>query len=176
MRARLAVAAGVALTLAGCLGSVDPATIPAEALERHDWSRQASTSQNLVLGLGDLEIRGYGPGSGFAGATLASANDVPVVSEENRVLPRAIQRVEEKRGVRFKDPSETTIRLENRGTTVQATVYDVEGAGGPAKAVLFTPNCGPFVIVAGYGTTTSGLFGGASPYDEARDVVGSVVC
>lgn len=176
MRTHALAALLLVSTLTGCLGSVDPATLPPEALDTHGWSQQGSSSQSLVLGLGDLEIRDYGPGSGFAGATLASVNDVPLVSEEDRVLPRAIDRVEEKRGVEFTSPSTGSLELTNRGTTVEATEYDVEGADGPAKAVLFTPECGPFVIVAGYGTTATGLTGGAAPYDDARDVVKSVTC
>lgn len=166
----LALSLVAALLTAGCLGSVEAASIPPESMPS-GWSQKGSESDTLVLGLGSLELRDYGPsGNDFSGATIATMNDLPVVDERNQVLPRAIERVEEQRGVTFTNPSDLTVQLTNLNQEAPATEYDVEGAGGPAKALIITPDCENFVIAAGFGTTVGGQ------YDTARDAVKGVVC
>lgn len=172
---RLLLAASLAavVLLAGCLGSVEPATIDESSLQNQGWSEQSRSSDSLFLGMGDLVRVEYGPSGGadFAGATVATVNDLPVVDEEEQVLPRAIEQVEEQEGVKFTQPSERSLDLAQMGTTVSATEYVVEGAPAPAKAVIFTPDCPDFVIVAGFGTTSPANF-----YNDARNVVRGVVC
>lgn len=168
--------------LAGCLGSVEPARIPQQSLQENGWSQTKSTSDNLVWGLGDLEIRDYEPESGFAGATVATVNDVPLVDEEERLLPRAIERIEERRDVNLSKIGTERITLVNVGSTIEATEYEVQGAPGPARALVFTPTCAPFVAVASYGLQTSGdggVFGSdeeRTPYQEAKDIGRHVAC
>lgn len=174
-RALPAAALVAALLTAGCLGSVEAATIPQDSLPS-GWSLQNEDSQSVAMGLASLETREYGTGSGFAGATVATTNDLPILDEEGQVLPRAIEQVEEKKGVRFTNPSELQVQLSNLDQQDTATEYDVEDAGGPAKALIVTPECGSFVIAAGYGTTATGPGGGPSPYDNARSAVKGVVC
>lgn len=166
----LALSLVAALLTAGCLGSVEAATIPQESMPS-GWSEKNSESDSLVLGLGSLELRDYGPsGNDFSGATIATMNDLPIVDERDQVLPRAIERVEEQRGVRFTNPTGLTVQLTNLGQEAPATEYDVEGAGGPAKALIVTPDCDAFVIAAGFGTTVG------DQYDTASDAVKAVVC
>lgn len=163
------------VALAGCLGGVTAAKLPSSTLQDHGWSRTDRSSRSLVMGLAELKVRDYESEDGFAGATVASMNDVPIVSEEKRVLPRAIKRIEKQRNVDLVKTGTRTMDLANLDATVDADVYRVENAPGEAKAVIFTPPCGPFVIVAGYGSTGSGLVAGAT-YEDAREVVRHVVC
>lgn len=168
-RPLLALALTASVLAAGCLGSVEAAKIPQKSLPS-GWSLQNEKSESIAFGLAQLKTREYGTGSGLAGATVASVNDVPVLDERERVLPRAIEKVEEKKGVKFKNPSSLSVQLTNLDQKAPATEYDVEGARGPAKALIVTPNCGPFVIAAGYGTTVG------AQYDNARRAVKGVVC
>lgn len=169
-RRHLALALVAATLTAGCLGGVEAATIPAQS-QPSGWSEKGQDSQSLVAGLGTLELRDYGPsGNDFSGATIATMNDLPIVDEREQVLPRAIERVEEQRGVTFTNPSDKTVQLTNLNQQAPATEYDVEDAGGPAKALIITPDCDAFVIAAGFGTTVG------SQYDNARSAVKGVVC
>lgn len=172
MRRHLLVAALVAaVSLSGCLGSVTPATVPQSTLDDEGWVEKDSTSDSLFLGVGSVERRNYGPpGDDFTGATVATVSDLPVIDEREQLLPRAIENVEEERGVSFEDPTSKSVQLTNMDQEAPATEYDVKGAGGPAKALVITPNCEPFVVAAGFGTTIG------DRYQTAKTVVKGVQC
>lgn len=125
------------------------------------------------MGLGELETITYETNRGFAGVTVATLNDVPLLDERSRVEPAAIEQIEERYGVQLEETGTTTLELANRDAQVQGTEYDVQGAPAEAKAVLFPVDCDPFVLVVAYGLAGSGF--GAS-YQDAQDVGRHVVC
>lgn len=165
----------LAATLSGCIGSVTAARIPSSTLDDQGWSRTDTSSRSMAFGLAELKVRDYRSDGGFAGATVASMNNAPIVNEEKRVLPLAIKRIEKSRDVNLVKTGTRQMDLVNLDTTVTADVYRVENAPGDAKAVIFTPPCDPFVIVVGYGSTGGGIVAGAS-YEDARNVVRHVIC
>jgi hypothetical protein len=171
MSRRLLVAAVVLAALtAGCLGSVDAAEIPSESMPS-SWSEKSTENKGVAGGLVTLKIRDYGPaGNDFSGATIATMNDFPVLDERDQVLPRAIERVEKQRNVTFTNPTSMKVNLTNLNQQAPAEEYDVEDAGGPAKALVITPDCEDFVIAAGFGTTIG------DQYDDAKSAVKGVVC
>lgn len=167
---------GLLLLTSGCLGlgGVSPAYVPNEDLPA-SWSEEDRVSQAIAMGLGELETIGYESSDGFAGVTVATLNDVPFVDERSRVVPAAIDKIEEQYGVTLEESGSTTIDLANQGGQAQGTVYDVQGAPADAKAVMFAVDCDPFVLVLGYGTSTDTAFTEAL-YGEAKTVAAQTVC
>lgn len=166
---------GLLLVTSGCLGlgGVSPAYIPSQDLPA-SWSEDDRVSQAIAMGLGELETITYETNDGFAGVTVATLNDVPILDERSRVVPAAIDRIEQRHDVTLEESGTTTVELVNQGGQTSGTVYDVQDAPADAKAVMFTVDCDPFVLVIAYGTT-GGRFTEAL-YGEAQDVGGHAVC
>lgn len=172
----------VAPLTAGCLGSVTPASIPEQALSQNGWSETRDERQSIAGGLAEVVTREYTKGGtqALAGAIVATLNDIPILDERERLIPIALEQVEEQQGITLRETGTRTLQLTNLGVTVTGTEYDIEGAALPAKGVLFTPSCGDFVVVVAYGTLPQqgGVLGGSAPdrYGEARDVARTVTC
>lgn len=166
---------GLLLLTSGCLGlgGVSPAFVPSEDLPA-SWSETDRDTQSIAMGLGELETIAYQTNDGFAGVTVATLNDVPLLDERSRVVPAAIDQIEQRHDVTLEESDTTTVELVNQGGQTSGTVYDVQGAPADAKAVMFTLDCDPFVLVIGYGTT-GGTFTEAL-YGDARDVGAHTVC
>lgn len=196
-RAPLAILLVAALTTTGCLGSIDPARIPQATLDDHSWAEANEDRASVAGGLGERVILTYEPAGGpYAGVAVISANDVPIF-DESQLLPRLIEKVEERQNVQLEENGSRQLSLTNLDTSVQATVYDVKGAPADAQAVLFTAPCSAFAAVLAYGTTESRDGGGGLPtpggdllgqesssqdddgstaYDEAVTVAQDVTC
>jgi hypothetical protein len=166
--------------VAGCLGSPDPAGISDATLNEHGWSQTDQTEQSVAMGLGQISTRDYrGPGNqDTTGATVATATDVPIL-DERRFVPQAIERVEEQRGIDFKEAGSTTVSLPELGVdNAEANLYEFQKDGANGKAILITPDqCDGFVISVGFGVTGAGGFSASdATYEEAKDVARNVVC
>ncbi len=161
----------------GCLGSVEAAEIPDP--EQEGWSQTSQDEESMAFGLAQVVTLEYEPntGAGTTGVIVASTTNVPVFDEE-RLLPMALEQVENERGIDLRQDGETTLTLANLdGVEVVADRYAFEKDGVEGKAVLFTVDrCDPFVVVVGYGVTDpAGMF--ADPtYDEAREMASTVTC
>lgn len=181
----------------GCLGlgSVAPATIPDETIEQNDWRQTRDDRQGLVGGLAEVAIVEYEPPSSavakVAGVLVATLNDIPLLDERERLVPLALEKIEEDRGVRFEEAGTRSLELVNLETTVEGTEYDIRQGPNEAKGLLFTPSCGDFVVVVAYGPIDSGGDdGGGLPiigdsagqsgfvhdYAKARSIARTVVC
>lgn len=166
--------------LTGCLGSVEPATIPQSTLSEKNWELAKTDEQSIAMGLGQLVTKDYRPRSGggplgggtkMSGAIVATSNDVPVL-DETRFIPRAIEKVEKRRNIDLKEAGTTELDLPNvgGGTTVTAQLYTFTKSGIQGKAALVTPACGPFVVAVGYGVVAENI------YREAKNVARHVKC
>lgn len=169
----------IALT-AGCLGGVEPAQISEQKLNDEGWSQSDSSEQSVAMGLGQIATRDYRPGGqgDATGVTVATTTNIPIL-DENRFVPRALEKVEKERGIDFKKAGTTTISLPELGAeNVEAELYDFRKSGASGKAILFTPEqCDSFVVTVGYGVTgTGGLSASEATYQEAKNVARNVVC
>ena len=179
----------LALLTPGCLGSVTPAEIAPSALQQNNWRESSRSTQSVALGLGEVVQIEYGERapavSQFAsGIILVTANNVPLLTEA-RFIPQALERVEQQRGVEFVATGSRSLSLTNLGASITGTEYDIRGAVAPAKALVITPDCSDFVVVAAFGVVETGgsgggIFGGGSsgtrPYDRALQVAAAVTC
>lgn len=180
MRRAALLAVGLLLPLtSGCLGSVQPAEIPASTLNQKGWQEHSTTSQSLAAGLGEKVTKEYrkSGGSQLTAVLVVSANDVPIL-DESRFIPQAIERIEQQRNIQLDKQGTTPLELPNLGgTSITADEYRFQKGTTTGKAVLFTPSCGPFVVVAGYGVTgAGGISGTSSTYAQAQDVARTVDC
>lgn len=182
----------------GCLGlgSVEPAEIPDETVEEHDWRQTRDERQDYAGGLAELATYEYEPPSNavakVAGVMVATLNDLPILDERERLIPIALEKIEEDRGVEFQETGTRSMELINIGSTVEGTEYDIRQGPNEAKGVLFTPECDDFVAVVAYGPIDSGGDddGGGLPiigdtagqggfvhdYEKARSIAQAVVC
>lgn len=171
----LVAAAGLA---AGCLG-VTAAEIPEDERNDRNWHESSSKEETVAFGLAELVTKEYRPdsGVGITGVTVASAPDVPIYDETN-LLPRAIEQVEEKRGITLEKTDETaSLSLTNLDAEVDAPIYRFEKGGAQGRLVLFdAPGCDSFVVVAGYGVTDPAGVSGEATYGEARNLAATVDC
>lgn len=170
----IVVAAGLA---AGCLG-VTAAEIPEDERNSANWQETSSEEETVAFGLAELVTKEYRPNSdlGVTGATVASAPDVPLYDESN-LLPRALEKVEQERGIDLTHTGETTLSLTNLGADTDADLYRFEKDGAQGRLVLFdAPGCDSFVVVAGYGVTDPAGISGEATYGEARDLARTVAC
>ncbi len=182
MRSWLTASGLVALVLtAGCLGGVDAAEIPDQTLSQEGWELKSEERDSVVLGMGEKVSREYGKRGGVAGVMgvmVVTVNDVPLV-DEKKFIPGALEEVEKSQGIQFEETGTTQLSLTNLDTTVSATEYRVTKDNLNGDAVLFTPNCGSFVVVVGYGASGAGGvgFGGESNFSqEAQRVARTVAC
>lgn len=163
---------------AGCLGSVTPAEIPASTLNQKNWVEHSSSSEALVAGIGEkvtTEYRKSG-GSQLSAVLVVSANDIPIL-DERRFIPQAIERIEQQRNIQLDKSGTTDLQLSNLGgTQITADEYRFQKGSAKGKAVVFTPSCGPFVVVAAYGVTDPAGLTTSTTYGEARDVARAVSC
>lgn len=162
---------------AGCIGSVDAAEVPNAKDE--GWSQTSEDNQEMAFGLVEVVTKEYNPDStgDTTGVIVASATSIPLFDEE-RLLPMAIEQVEQERGITLTETGETTVSLANLGgVEVVADLYEFEKDNVEGQAVLFTVDqCDAFVVVVGFGITDpAGMFGD-STYGEARDMATTVTC
>lgn len=171
----LVAAAGLA---AGCLG-VTAAEIPEDERNERNWHESSSKEETVAFGLAELVTKEYRPdgGVGITGITVASAPDVPLYDETN-LLPRAIEQVENERGITLEDTGEDAgLSLTNLDSEVDADIYRFEKNGAEGRLVLFdAPGCDSFVVVAGYGVTDPAGISGEATYGQARDLAATVDC
>lgn len=174
-RAWLAAFVLVLPFVAGCLGDVSAAELPDP--EADGWSMTGEDQDEMVLGMVEVVTKEYEPDGamGTTGVIVTSAPNFPLF-DESRLLPMALEQVEEDRGITLTKVDDTTLTLTNLDTETSAEVYEFEKDGAEGQAVLFTPSaCDSFVVVVGYGITAAGMFGDTT-YGDARDMAASVVC
>lgn len=162
---------------AGCLG-VTAAEIPEDERNDENWQETSSERQSVAFGMAELVTKEYRPNNdvGVTGITVASAPDVPIYDETN-LLPRALEQVEQKRGIELTKSGTTTLSLSNLGADTSADVYRFEKNGAQGRLVLFdAPGCDSFVVVAGYGITDAAGLSDETTYGEARDLASTVTC
>lgn len=150
----------VASLTSGCLGlgSVEPADIPEEG--RDDWRQTRNDRQDYAGGLAELVTVEYEPPENavakVAGVMVATLNDLPILDERERLIPIALKKIEEDRGVEFVESGTRSMELVNLGSMVEGTEYDIRQGPNEAKGVLFTPDCEDFVVVVAYGPLADG--------------------
>lgn len=169
------------LALAGCLGAAVGPGVPAADLNDHGWQPVTSEAQTL-FGLLEISRNEYAPraGSDAAGVLVVAVTDVPFLDEASRV-PEQIDAYAARNGLTFTPVGSLDLALPNRGITVPATEYDVEGAPVPARALVATFSCDEpdvLVVTVGYGAlpTGAGPFGTADLYGDAKEVAAAAAC
>lgn len=163
---------------AGCLGSVTPAEIPASTLNDEGWTEHSSSSGALAAGIGEKVTKEYRPTNdqGTTAVLVVSANDIPIL-DESRFIPQAIERIEDQRKIDLNRQGTVSLDLVNFDTPVDADEYTFQKGGANGKALVFTPDCDPFVVVAAYGITGAGGFDATTKtFQEAKNVSSHVVC
>lgn len=178
-RPSLGLAVALALVAPGCLGSVTAATLPDDALASENWREARRDRQSVAMGTAEVVLVDYAPRDNRhalgAGITVATGNDVPLY-DEAALIPEALSRIEERKGVEFREIGDRSIQLTNAGGSVTGTEYAIDGAPGNGRALVFEVDCDDFVVVAAWGATESGLLGGGNLYQEALDVARNVRC
>lgn len=179
-RALLAGLFTLSLLMTGCVGSIDPARLPADTLEDHGWEQTRATNGEVAGGAAHSALYTY-HGNASQGIAVLSANDVPFVDEAS-LLPALLEEVEAQDGVGFNKTGERNLTLSRLNTSITAQQYRVTNASeGEANALMFTPPCTAFVAVLGWGVNETGeqadgTQARTSPYMETLQVASNVVC
>lgn len=186
LRATVVFLTALTVLTSGCLGSVDPATIPEDTLDQNNWTERDRNEEGIAGGLAPATLVDYGPRgttSGLgAGITVATTVNLPIV-DERKLLPLALDHVEKEKGIEFANPVSRAIVVQAAGGSITATEYDIRGAPVPGKGLVYTLDCNDFAVVAAWGadvkTGSGGLFGGdrsETLYDAAVRISRSVTC
>lgn len=180
----LLVVVVAASLLAGCFGAASGPGIPEHALSAKAWGREGAPQGKTLYGVAELWQQKYGPaGRGaFGGALVVSVTDVPILDERDHV-PGQLEAYQRAEGITLRKTGSEALTLANIGMEATADVYDVEGGGVPAKAIIVQVYCedpDALVVAVGYGAlpSTGGLLGKASLdiYGQARGLVAALAC
>ncbi len=190
-RSLIAIGLTLMMVTTGCLGlgSVNPAEVPSQDAQDQGWEKTEETADSYAMGLGERAEKRYQPqdNPNRGAVSVNTANDIPFF-DESELLPRAIDRMEERYNIELNKTGTRSVELANMEGAVTADEYTMENGPAEGKAITFTAPCDPFVAVIAFGTTPDdggddgGILGGSSSttqtnyYEESVEVARHVTC